>query len=100
MADLTRTEAGIRCRWCGASIPVSNVWICEVEVVALCTGCGRLTPGGPYCPACGAPMTSISNLQEAIVRQALAQGARVEIVDGPAAAQLRECGSIGGWTRF
>jgi hypothetical protein len=43
VADLTRTEAGIRCRWCGASIPVSNVWICEVEVVALCTGCGRLS---------------------------------------------------------
>jgi hypothetical protein len=43
VADLTRTEAGIRCRWCGAAIPVSNVWICELEVVALCTGCRRLS---------------------------------------------------------
>jgi peptide subunit release factor 1 (eRF1) len=67
---------------------------------AVCTGCDRLALGGQHCPACGAPMTSISNLREAIVRHALAQGARVEIVAGPAAKQLRESGSIGGWTRF
>jgi predicted Fe-S protein YdhL (DUF1289 family) len=43
VAHSTRPEAGIRCRWCGASIPVSNVWICETDVVALCAGCRRLS---------------------------------------------------------
>jgi hypothetical protein len=39
-------------------------------------------------------------LREALVRQALDQGARIESVSGKAAERLADHGGIGAWTRF
>jgi peptide subunit release factor 1 (eRF1) len=41
-----------------------------------------------------------ASLREAIVRQALEQDAKLEVVSGAAAARLQEHGGIGAWTRF
>jgi hypothetical protein len=67
---------------------------------ACCSTCGRLVSEGHPCPSCGVPAAPVANLHEVVVQQALAQGGRVEIVGGPAAARLREHGGIGAWTRF
>jgi peptide chain release factor subunit 1 len=65
-----------------------------------CRRCGRLSATTGTCPACGGPTTPLANLREALLHQAAEQGARIEIVTGPAAARLGEYGGIGAWTRF
>jgi hypothetical protein len=70
------------------------------ESGAICGDCDRLVQNGPRCPGCGGALAPLASLREAMIRQALAQGASVTTVGGPAAARLREHGSVGGWTRF
>lgn len=65
-----------------------------------CPTCTRLVPDEHFCPACGVEGRPLVSLQEAILERALAQGARVELVSGRAAARLDEHGGIGAWTRF
>jgi hypothetical protein len=67
---------------------------------AECMTCGRLTVQLVTCPACGGPTHGVSSLREAVVERALGQSATVKTVSGVAAAQLRNRGGIGGWTRF
>ena len=76
--------------------------LCEdfAESGAVCGACERLVQDGLRCPACGAAVAPLANLREAMIRQALAQCARVTTVAGPAADRLRAHGSVGAWTRF
>jgi peptide subunit release factor 1 (eRF1) len=70
------------------------------EAGARCLQCRRLVRDHGACPACGAATVAVAQLREPLVRQALAQDARIEIVSGAAAARLHEQGGIGAWTRF
>jgi peptide subunit release factor 1 (eRF1) len=70
------------------------------ESGSVCGACDRLMQDGPRCPACGAALVPLASLREAMIRQALAQGARVTTVAGPAADLLRARGGVGAWTRF
>jgi peptide subunit release factor 1 (eRF1) len=76
--------------------------LCEdfAEPGGVCGACDRLVEQGQRCPACGAEVTPLVSLREAMIRQALAQGARVTTVAGPAAERLRSRGGVGAWTRF
>ena len=40
---MTSSEAAFHCQRCEASVPKTNVWFCEDEVIALCLICGRLS---------------------------------------------------------
>jgi hypothetical protein len=71
-----------------------------VLLQVLCPNCGRLVPDEHLCPACGVEGEPLVSLKEAIVEQALAQGATVETVAGTAASRLEDHGGIGAWTRF
>ncbi len=67
---------------------------------AECPSCGRLAGEPGRCPACGeAEMTPVE-LRERMIDQAVAQGARIEIVSGAAAAVLAEHDGVGAYTRF
>jgi hypothetical protein len=70
------------------------------EAGAHCLSCGRLVRDHGCCPACGSSTLAVAHLREPLVQQVLAQGARVEMVSGAAAARLDEHGGIGAWTRF
>jgi peptide subunit release factor 1 (eRF1) len=70
------------------------------EIGGACSTCGRLVPDERSCPACGAVTDRLASLHEAVVEQALAQGAKIETVSGTAAARLQEHGGIAAWTRF
>ncbi len=70
------------------------------ESGAQCSRCGRLVTDAHDCPGCGTPTIPVINLREAVLQQALAEGARVESVAGVAAARLTEYGGIGAWSRF
>jgi peptide chain release factor subunit 1 len=70
------------------------------ETGAFCSACGRLVTDDSRCPECGGATARVSNLREEIVQQALAQGAKQEMVCGAAAARLLEHGGVGAWTRF
>jgi peptide subunit release factor 1 (eRF1) len=65
-----------------------------------CSACGRLVNNAESCPTCTTPAQPLENLREALVRQALDHGARIETVSGNAAGRLGEHGGIGAWTRF
>jgi peptide subunit release factor 1 (eRF1) len=65
-----------------------------------CSACGRLVNHGKPCPTCGMPAQPLENLREALLRQALDQGAGIGTVAGKAAELLSEHGGIGAWTRF
>jgi hypothetical protein len=65
-----------------------------------CPACRRLVAGLDRCPSCGTDTTPIADLRESVLEHAVAQGARVEIVSGEAAALLSVHGGIGAWTRF
>lgn len=61
-----------------------------------CPGCGLLA--GTYalpCPQCGATMLPIEDVVEKAVEQAVAAGARVEVVNGPARERLVQAGGLG-----
>jgi peptide subunit release factor 1 (eRF1) len=64
-----------------------------------CPSCDRLVGDRPACPVCGAVVTPLEDLREAIVERAVDQGSRIEGVGGEAAAILLERGGIGAWTR-
>jgi peptide subunit release factor 1 (eRF1) len=64
-----------------------------------CPDCAGLTLNRDRCPACQAMVRPLADLREPIIDAALAQGATVNIVAGPAAAQLAKEGGIGAWTR-
>ena len=65
-----------------------------------CTACHRLLPITALCPVCGAEVTRVDDLQEAMVERALDQGARVETVVDDAASQLSLVGGLAAWTRY
>lgn len=65
-----------------------------------CRGCGRLVPGVASCGACGDEAGPLRALREAAVARARAQGARVDVLSGDAAALLMAHGGIGGWVRY
>jgi peptide subunit release factor 1 (eRF1) len=67
---------------------------------SMCLSCGRLIPGEHLCPACGGMTAPVASAHEAVVEHALAQGAKVETVSGPAAVRLEDFGGVGAWTRF
>ncbi len=67
---------------------------------AECPNCGRLAGESGRCPACGDSEMTPIQLRERMIDQAVAQGARIEIVSGPAAAALAEHGGVGAYTRF
>jgi peptide subunit release factor 1 (eRF1) len=85
-----------------ADASVHLLVLCEdfAEWGATCGACDRLVPGGQRCPACGSALAPLASLREAMIRRALAQGARVTTVAGPAADRLRAHGSVGAWTRL
>jgi peptide subunit release factor 1 (eRF1) len=86
-----------------ADASVHLLVLCDdfAESGAVRSACDRLVQGGGLrCPACGSALAPLASLREAMVRQALAQGARVTTVGGPASDRLRAHGSVGGWTRF
>jgi peptide subunit release factor 1 (eRF1) len=70
---------------------------------AECPTCGRLVAdgngGADRCPACGERLRPADDLRDLAVRRAAAQGARIEVVSGEAAALLPERGGIGAWVR-
>ena len=70
------------------------------EAGAYCPSCGHLVRDHSRCPACGSSIVAVAHLREPLVQQALAQGARIEMVSGAAAARLDQHGGIGAWTRF
>jgi peptide subunit release factor 1 (eRF1) len=70
------------------------------ELGGACPNCGRLVADEHVCPACGVEGQPQVSLHEAIVEHALAQGAKIETVSGPAAARLEEHGGLGAPTRF
>jgi peptide subunit release factor 1 (eRF1) len=76
--------------------------LCEdfAEPGGVCRACDRLVEHAQQCPACGGQLTPLASLREAMVRQALAQGARATTVAGPACDRLRTRGGVGAWTRF
>jgi peptide subunit release factor 1 (eRF1) len=76
--------------------------LCEnfAEPGGVCSACDRLGAHGQRCSACGVEVTPLASLSEAMIRQALAQGARVTTVAGPAGERLRARGGVGAWTRF
>jgi hypothetical protein len=53
---------------------------------------------GP-CPTCGAATRPLADLAGAALARARAQGARVELVSGEAAARLMRYNGLGAWTR-
>lgn len=65
-----------------------------------CPRCERLVAGPGPCPICGAVPLPVESLGERIIDQALAQGAQVDIVTGPAARTLMLHGGLGAWTRY
>jgi len=65
-----------------------------------CLNCNRLVLNEHLCAGCGAETQPLASLREAVVEQALAQGAKIETVSGAAAARLDERGGIAAWTRF
>jgi peptide subunit release factor 1 (eRF1) len=67
---------------------------------ATCPACSRLVLDAHRCPGCGFETTPVSSLREAVIRQARQQGARLELVSGPAAERLAEVDGIAAWTRF
>lgn len=67
---------------------------------AQCAACGRLTADLNGCPICAAPTRPVGDLRGQVTEQAVAQGARVEIVSGPAAALLMVHGGLGARTRY
>lgn len=85
-----------------ADASVHMLILCEdfSEPGAVCGACERLAQNSLRCPACGAALAPLANVREAMIRQALAQGARVTTVAGPAGDQLRPRGAVGAWTRF
>jgi peptide subunit release factor 1 (eRF1) len=85
-----------------ADASVHLLVMCEdfAESGAVCGVCERLVQNGSRCPACGGTLAPLASLREAMIRQALAQGARVTTVAGAAARLLRGHGSVAAWTRF
>ncbi len=68
---------------------------------AACESCARLLSAtAARCPACGGRTAPVADLPERAVQQALAQGARVEVVSGEAADRLLRVGGLAAWTRF
>jgi hypothetical protein len=67
---------------------------------SVCSNCGRLVADEHLCPACCGVTQPSATLHEAIVEQALAQGAKIETVSEAAAVRLEEHGGVGAWTRF
>ncbi|HEX8968174.1 MAG TPA: host attachment protein [Chloroflexota bacterium] len=67
---------------------------------AVCDHCHRLVTDAHHCPTCGQATQPVTDVREAILRQARDQGARVEFIGEPAAERLAEYGGIGAWTRF
>jgi hypothetical protein len=65
-----------------------------------CPRCGHLVVGLDRCPTCGTEHTAVADLRELVAARGLAQGARVEIVSGEAAALLRLHDGLGAWTRY
>jgi peptide chain release factor subunit 1 len=65
-----------------------------------CRACGRLVTGNGPCPQCGTLVTGDAGYREALVRHALAQGAKIEEVSGEATERLSEYDGIGAWTRY
>jgi Bacterial archaeo-eukaryotic release factor family 10 len=65
-----------------------------------CPTCERLVVGAGACPQCGTATVAADDYGEAIVRHALAQGARIEEVRGEAAVRLSEYDGVGAWTRY
>jgi peptide subunit release factor 1 (eRF1) len=85
-----------------ADVSVYLLILCEdfAELGSVCGTCDRLVEQGQRCPVCGGEVARLVSLREAMIRQALAQGARVTTVAGSAADRLRARGGVGAWTRF
>jgi hypothetical protein len=67
----------------------------------VCETCHVMFPSDDVnCDICGMPVTSADDLIENSIAAALAAGAAVEQVRGPAAEKLRTAGGIGAFLRF
>jgi peptide chain release factor subunit 1 len=67
----------------------------------ICDTCHVMFPSDDMnCEICGIPVKSADDLIENSIAAALAAGAAVEQVRGPAAAKLRNAGGIGAFLRF
>ena len=64
-----------------------------------CEICGRLTARSERCPSCGGTIKPINDLREHAVELAVAQGARLEFVEGIASELLIARGGLGARTR-
>ena len=67
---------------------------------AECPICGRLAGEPGRCPSCGEGVMTPGELRERMIDNAVAQGARIEIVSGEAATLLEEHGGVGAYTRY
>ena len=65
-----------------------------------CETCGRLTAASGRCPSCNGSTDPIVDLREHAVAQAIAQGARIEFVEGKASELLTASGGLGARTRY
>jgi hypothetical protein len=54
VVEMARDAAQIRCPWCGESVPAANVWICEADVIALCSACHRMSHAADGAPVAAA----------------------------------------------
>jgi peptide chain release factor subunit 1 len=70
-------------------------------VGGICDTCHVMFPSDDMnCEICGMPVKSADDLIENSIAAALAEGAAVEQVRGPAAEKLRNAGGIGAFLRF
>jgi peptide chain release factor subunit 1 len=66
-----------------------------------CRGCGAFTATDQErCPMCGEPLESVKRFVDRLSQAVLDMGGRVEMVDGPAADNLREVDSIAALLRY
>ncbi|MBI4310586.1 MAG: hypothetical protein HY681_02300 [Chloroflexi bacterium] len=66
-----------------------------------CAACGLITGTHALsCPLCGGQMRQVDDVVEIAVQQAVAAGARIEVVNGPAKEQLVKAGGLGALLSF
>jgi len=65
-----------------------------------CGACGALAVDGEHCPFCDGMLHDEPHFVDRLTQSVIALAGRVEIVDGPAADELRSAGSIAALLRY
>jgi peptide subunit release factor 1 (eRF1) len=96
VAGLDETLAAVNDGRVDTLMIVSNL-VGEVRAFA---NCGRLTTAATTCPSCQSALNPVEDLVERLVADVLDQSGHIEIVEGAAAALLREHGGLGAFVRY